>query len=170
MHNLLLKPIGVIHSPFQRASETPIQAALAEGLEGWVEIFPEFVPGLKDLEGFDRVWLCYWFDRAIPAQLLVKPFLDQHPHGVFATRSPCRPNPIGLSCVRLLGVAGGRLQVSGLDILDQTPLLDIKPYVPAFDCFEARRIGWLAGKGVQPVMADSRFELPEPKLKKLKQC
>jgi tRNA (Thr-GGU) A37 N-methylase len=84
---------------------------------------------------------------------------------VFATRSPCRPNAIGLSCVRLLGVAGGRLNVSGLDILDQTPLLDIKPYVPAFDSFEVRRIGWLEGKGAKAVRADGRFEIREPKLK-----
>ena len=130
-----------------------------------MEILPEYTAGLKDLEGFDRIWLFYWFDRAIPGQLLVKPFLDQERHGVFATRSPCRPNAIGLSCVRLLGVAGGRLNVSGLDILDQTPLLDIKPYVPAFDSFEVRRIGWLEGKGAKAVRADGRFEIREPKLK-----
>jgi tRNA (adenine37-N6)-methyltransferase len=165
MSVLSLTPIGIIHSPFKEASGTPIQASMADDAEGWVEVLPQFAAGLKDLEGFDRVWLCYWFDRAIPAQLLVKPFLDEHLRGVFATRSPFRPNPIGLSCVRLLGVTGNRLDVQGLDILDQTPLLDIKPYVPAFDSFETRRIGWLEGKGPKPVLADGRFDLGGPKPK-----
>jgi tRNA (adenine37-N6)-methyltransferase len=161
MNELSVTPIGIIHSPFKEAAGTPIQAAMAEDAEGWVEILPEFTAGLKDLEGFERIWLCYWFDRAVPVQLLVKPFLDEHRRGVFATRSPCRPNPIGLSCVRLLGISGCRLEVRGLDILDETPLLDIKPYVPAFDWFKAHRVGWLEGKGGQSVAADGRFELGE---------
>jgi tRNA-Thr(GGU) m(6)t(6)A37 methyltransferase TsaA len=158
MNDLQLKPIGIIHSPFQRASDTPIQGAMARGAEGWVEIFAEFVEGLKDLEGFERVWLIYWFDRASAPQLIVKPYLDQEEHGVFATRAPCRPNPIGLSCVRLLGVERKGFRIGEVDILDGTPLLDIKPYVPVFDCFEVRRVGWLAGKGAAPVLADGRFE------------
>jgi len=158
MDELQLKPIGIIHSPFQRASDTPIQGAMARGAEGWVEIFAEFVEGLKDLEGFERVWLIYWFDRATAPQLIVKPYLDQEEHGVFATRAPCRPNPIGLSCVRLLGVESAGFRIGEVDILDRTPLLDIKPYVPVFDCFEVRRGGWLAGKGAGRVLADGRFE------------
>ena len=158
MSALLLKPIGTIHSPYRRASDAPVQGAMAKGVEGFVEMFPEFIPGLRDLAGFERVWLLYWFDRATTAQLLVKPYLDTQEHGVFATRSPCRPNPIGLSCVRVLGIDAGRLRISDLDILDQTPLLDIKPYVPAFDRFEAGRVGWLQDKGVQTVLADDRFE------------
>jgi tRNA-Thr(GGU) m(6)t(6)A37 methyltransferase TsaA len=150
MDELQLKPIGIIHSPFQRASDTPIQGAMARGAEGWVEIFAEFVEGLKDLEGFERVWLIYWFDRASAPQLIVKPYLDQEEHGVFATRAPCRPNPIGLSCVRLLGVESKGFRIGEVDILDGTPLLDIKPYVPVFDCFEVRGVGWLAGKGGRP--------------------
>jgi tRNA (adenine37-N6)-methyltransferase len=158
MHELVCKPIGIIHSPFRKATDTPIQGVMAKGVEGSVEVFPEFASALQDLHGFERIWLVYWFDRVGPAQLVVKPFLDEHEHGVFATRSPCRPNPLGLSCVRLLGINGPRLRISDLDILDQTPLLDIKPYVPGFDCFEAKRVGWLQDKGSQPVLADNRFE------------
>jgi len=156
--SMILKPIGLIHSPFRRAAETPIQTRMAEGVEGSVEVFPEFVPALRDLDGFERIWLLYWFDRAAPAQMVVEPFLDQCQHGVFATRSPCRPNPLGLSCVRLLGVDGARLRIGEVDILDATPLLDIKPYVPAFDCFEVQRVGWLANKGSSAAYADDRFE------------
>jgi tRNA-Thr(GGU) m(6)t(6)A37 methyltransferase TsaA len=157
-----LQPIGIIHSPFQHASETPIQSCLTKGAEGTVELFSEFAPALRDLDGFERIWLLYWFDRSVSASLVVKPFLDQIEHGVFATRSPCRPNPIGLSCVRLLSIEGHRLHVGELDILDQTPLLDIKPYVPAFDCFNVERIGWLAGKALDRVLADNRFEKKVP--------
>ena len=158
MSTLILKAIGKVHSPFLQAVGTPIQSAMAQGVEGSVEVLPEFVPGLQDLEGFDRIWLLYWFDRATPSQLAVKPFLDQQEHGVFATRSPCRPNPIGLSCVRLLGIDGGRLRIMDVDILDGTPLGDIKPYAPQFDCFEASRTGWLQNKGGHAVVADGRFE------------
>ncbi len=158
MSDLILKPIGIIHSPFQKAVGTPIQSAMAKGAEGWVEVFAEFAPGLRDLEGFERIWLVYWFDRTTPAQLVVKPFLEQQERGVFATRSPCRPNAIGLSSVRLLGVDGNRLRIGEVDILDETPLLDIKPYVPAFDCFKAGRVGWLDGKDTKAVLADGRFE------------
>ena len=159
MDELQLKPIGIIHSPFQRASDTPIQGAMARGAEGWVEIFAEFVEGLKDLEGFERVWLIYWFDRASAPQLIVKPYLDQEEHGVFATRAPCRPNPIGLSCVRLLGIDGAMLRVAGLDVLDNTPLLDLKPYIPDFDVFDVSRVGWYKRPG-GTATADSRFEKP----------
>jgi tRNA-Thr(GGU) m(6)t(6)A37 methyltransferase TsaA len=156
MMNLI--PIGIIHSPHQRADGTPIQAALAAGVKGTVEIFPEYVEGLRDLDGFERVWLVYWFDRAKAAELVVTPYLDTTPRGLFATRAPCRPNPIGLSAVRLLAVTGPILQVDGLDILDNTPLLDIKPYIPAFDAFEAKRIGWCAEPRGNGTVADGRFE------------
>ena len=159
MSTLILKTIGTVHSPFVRAAGTPIQSAMAQGVEGSVEVFPEFVPGLQDLDGFERVWLLYWFDRATAARLFVKPFLDQQEQGVFATRSPCRPNPIGLSCVRLVGIEGGRLRIMDVDILDGTPLVDIKPYAPQFDCFGGSRTGWLQNKGGQAVVADGRFEL-----------
>lgn len=156
-----LKPIGVIHSPFQQASGTPIQSRAGEGVEATVEIFPEFVAGLKDLNGFERIWLLYWFDRASFEQsgLVVSPYLDPRgSHGVFATRAPARPNPIGISPVRLLDIRGNLLRVSDVDILDRTPLLDIKPYVSQFDAFEVMRSGWLDGLSNWQVKADSRFE------------
>ena len=156
-----LRPIGVIHSPFRQASGTPIQARAAEGIEGKVEIFADFVAGLKDLEGFERIWLLYWFDRAAFGQcsLLVSPYLDPHGvHGVFATRAPARPNPIGISTVRLLELRGNLLRVCDVDILDGTPLLDIKPYATQFDCFEVSRSGWLAESPDWRTTADRRFE------------
>jgi tRNA-Thr(GGU) m(6)t(6)A37 methyltransferase TsaA len=153
-----LTPIGIVHSPHQRAEGTPIQAALAAGVRGTVEVFPEYAGGLRDLDGFERIWLVYWFDRAKPAELMVTPYLDTMPRGLFATRAPCRPNPIGLSSVRLLGISGNALQVEGLDILNNTPLLDIKPYIPAFDAFEAKRIGWCGNAKGGSVAVDGRFE------------
>jgi tRNA (adenine37-N6)-methyltransferase len=162
MNSLILKPIGIIYSPFRQAAETPIQSSMAKGVEGTVELLPEFAPGLRDLEGFDRILLIYWFDRSTATRLVVTPFLDTIEHGVFATRSPCRPNPLGISCVRLVGVEGCRLRIDELDILDQTPLLDIKPYVPAFDCFHVERIGWLKDKIHDRVLADDRFEKNVP--------
>ena len=159
---LRLRPIGVIRSPFREASGTPIQAALAEDAEGSVEVLEEFAGGLKDLEGFERIWLLYWFDRAkSDGQLLVTPYLDTTPRGVFSTRAPSRPNAIGLSSVRLLSVEHNVLKIQGVDVLDGTPLLDIKPYVPRFDCFEAARAGWLDSTTTGRAVADSRFERTE---------
>jgi tRNA-Thr(GGU) m(6)t(6)A37 methyltransferase TsaA len=151
-----LAPIGLIHSPHRQAAGTPIQARFAEGIEGTVEVFPEFAAGVRDLEGFDRIWLLYWFDRAQPAQLEVVPYRDTQTRGVFATRAPSRPNPIGLSCVRLLAVDGARLRVADLDVLDGTPLLDIKPYLPECDVFPVERIGWWA-RAMGARLADDRF-------------
>jgi tRNA-Thr(GGU) m(6)t(6)A37 methyltransferase TsaA len=151
-------PIGVIHTPFQQSEGTPIQSAVANGARGVVELYPEFTPGLLDVVEFERLWLIYLLDRAAAPHLLARPYLDTQEHGIFATRSPARPNHIGLSAVRLLGVEGNRLQVSDVDMLDGTPLLDIKPYVPDFDCFEVKRVGWYAGKSAKNVVADDRFE------------
>jgi tRNA-Thr(GGU) m(6)t(6)A37 methyltransferase TsaA len=153
-----LRPIGVIHSPHTKAAGTPVQSSLAAGAEGTVEVFPQFAAGLKDIEGFERIWLVYWFDRAKESQLVVIPYLDTASHGLFATRAPCRPNPIGISSVRLLEVRGNLLRVDGLDILDNTLLLDIKPYVPSFDAFQAQRVGWIENAKTISVAADSRFE------------
>ncbi len=157
---LTMQPIGVIHSPFTEPAGTPIQAAMAEGVEGRVDVFPEFAAGLKDLDGFDRIWLVYQFDRAPPPRLLVTPFLDDVPRGVFATRAPCRPNPIGLSAVRLERIEGSVLYVRDVDMLDGTPLLDIKPYAPRFDHFEVRRCGWLDHAADGRAVADGRFQAP----------
>ena len=163
-----LKAIGIIHSPFQRAAGTPIQPRAAGGAEGTVQVFDEFAAGLKDLEGFGRIWLIYWFDRAIhrKCNLVVRPYLDDTPRGVFATRAPARPNPIGLSPVRLLEVRGNTLHVSDLDVLDGTPLLDIKPYFPQFDSFTNVKSGWLRGSTLRGAKADNRFEKREVKARR----
>jgi tRNA-Thr(GGU) m(6)t(6)A37 methyltransferase TsaA len=153
-----VSPIGLIHTPFQHAEGTPIQSSVANGAQGVVELFPEFTPGLRDLGDFERLWLIYVLHRASAAQVITRPYLDTQERGVFATRSPARPNHIGLSAVRLLGVEENRLLVSDVDMLDGTPLLDIKPYVPAFDCFNVTRTGWYADKSAEGVVADDRFE------------
>jgi len=152
--------IGVIHSPFQQTKGMPIQLAGAADKQGSVEIFPHYATGLKDLEGFSHVILLYHFHQAGAAQLTVTPYMDNRPRGVFATRAPSRPNPIGISVVRLVAIEQQRLQVSNLDIVDGTPLLDIKPYVPEFDCYAAERIGWLSRYQGQVADAnsDERFD------------
>jgi tRNA-Thr(GGU) m(6)t(6)A37 methyltransferase TsaA len=152
-----LRPIGVIHSPHREAAGTPIQPAYAEDCTGEVIVDPEFADALADLEGFDRLWLLYAFDRAGAYRPRVVPYRDTVAHGLFATRSPCRPNPIGLSAVRLLGREGNRLRVAGLDILDGTPLLDIKPYVPEYDAYPAAAAGWLDARRSERQHADGRF-------------
>jgi tRNA-Thr(GGU) m(6)t(6)A37 methyltransferase TsaA len=141
------KPIGVIHSPFKDPKGTPIQPAGAEGVNGKVEVFPEYAEGLKDIEGFSHIILLYHFHLSKGASLIAKPYMDNEARGVFAMRGPSRPNPIGISIVRLVGVEGNILHIQDVDIVDGTPLLDIKPYVPEFDTRQAKRIGWL-GKNV----------------------
>ena len=139
---IVFRPIGVIHSPFTCEEGTPVQPALSGGTTGWIEVLPEFGKGLQDIEHFERVWLLFWLNKARACRLVVEPYLDKTPHGVFATRSPSRPNPLGMSCVRITGRDGLRLDIADVDILDGTPLLDIKPYVPKFDTFEVSRVGW----------------------------
>lgn len=151
-----LKPIGIIHSPHLQAPGTPIQPRWAEGIEGSVDVDPALAAGLRDLDGIERIWLIYWFDRAGPAALSVVPFLDDKPHGIFATRAPARPNRIGISSVRLLAVEGYCLRIADVDILDGTPLLDIKPYLPSCDVFEVKGLGWYASAGGTGI-ADDRF-------------
>jgi tRNA-Thr(GGU) m(6)t(6)A37 methyltransferase TsaA len=153
------RPIGVVHSPFATIERMPIQASRAQGIAGTVEVFSEFQEGLQDLEGFSHILLLYHFHKAIGHSLKVVPFLDTEPRGVFATRAPKRPNPIGLSLLHLDGVQGNTLRVSDLDILDETPVLDIKPFVPAFDTRADARTGWLetAKKGRASVFSDGRF-------------
>jgi len=145
MAEMLTRPIGIIHTPYKSRNEIPIQASYSE-TTGEVEVFERYVPGLKDIEGFSHVILLYLFHKSPGPSLLVKPFLDSVPRGVFATRHPDRPNPIGLSTVRLLERRGNMLCVKGIDTLDGTPLVDIKPYVPAYDQVVDARIGWLEGK------------------------
>lgn len=135
-------PIGVIRSEHVAVQETPIQPTYAKGCKGRAEIFPEFAEGLRDLDGFSHVYLIYHFHQAGAARLMVKPFLQDVERGVFATRAPCRPNAIGLSVVELVRREGNVLHLDGVDILDGTPLLDIKPYTAKFDRFETSRNGW----------------------------
>lgn len=135
-------PIGIIHSPYTDPQEIPIQGRFSEA-RGEIELFPEYEEGLKDIVGFSHLIILYWFHRAEGHSLLVKPFLDDTPRGLFATRYPTRPNPIGLSVVRLLERKGNILQIAEVDVLDGTPLLDIKPYVPQFDERKEATIGWL---------------------------
>jgi tRNA-Thr(GGU) m(6)t(6)A37 methyltransferase TsaA len=136
------RPIGMIHSEHQAAEKTPIQPAYAKGCKGRAEIFPEFEKGLQDVEGFSHVYLIYHFHHSKSVKLTVKPFLQDVERGVFATRAPCRPNAIGLSVVELVRRDGNVLYLDGLDILDGTPLLDIKPYTAKFDCITTTRNGW----------------------------
>jgi tRNA-Thr(GGU) m(6)t(6)A37 methyltransferase TsaA len=159
MMEIKYKAIGVIRSPFKDVDGMPIQAAGAKGIEGTVEIEPTYQSGLKDLDGFSHVILIYHFHRSRGYDLVVKPFMDDRAHGVFATRAPKRPNPIGMSVVRLASVTGCTLSIQDVDVLDETPLLDIKPFVPEFDVQEAERIGWLSHKSetVHKVKADKRF-------------
>ena len=131
--DITYRPIGVIHSPFTDLREMPIQPTGEASAPGSADVFPEFAEGLKHLEGFSHVILIYHLHGAGKANLTVTPFLGSEPHGLFATRAPARPNAIGLSIVRLLKVEGNILHIANLDILDGTPLLDIKPYVPDFD-------------------------------------
>jgi tRNA-Thr(GGU) m(6)t(6)A37 methyltransferase TsaA len=139
---VLFQPIGVIRSEHARPEQTPIQPRFAVGCRGWVELQPRFAAGLDDLSGFSHVYLIYHLDRAGAPRMRVTPFLQDVERGVFATRAPCRPNAIGLSLVRLVAVEGPVLHVDGIDVLDGTPLLDVKPYAPRYDAVENARGGW----------------------------
>jgi len=136
-----MRPIGVIHSPFTEKGQTPIQPLRSQAA-GSIEVYPEFAAGLQDLEGFSHIIILYIFHQSDGYSLRVKPFLDHQERGLFATRYPYRPNPIGLSIVRLESVQANLLNVADIDVLDGTPLLDIKPYVPDFDVRENARTGW----------------------------
>jgi tRNA-Thr(GGU) m(6)t(6)A37 methyltransferase TsaA len=143
MNEIKYKPIGVIHSPFKEPKRTPIQPVGAKGIDGTVEVFPEYAEGLIGIEGFSHIILIYHFHLSEGAPLKVKPYMDNETHGVFAMRGPSRPNPIGISIVRLVSVEENILNIQDVDIVDGTPLLDIKPYVPEFDIREVERTGWL---------------------------
>jgi tRNA-Thr(GGU) m(6)t(6)A37 methyltransferase TsaA len=158
-NGVLLRPIGVVRSPFTDPVGMPIQPAGACGVRGAVEVFPEYCEGLADLEGFSRIILLYHFHRSEGYSLRVVPFLDDRERGLFATRAPRRPNPIGISTVRLVGVEGCRLAIEDVDVLDGTPLLDIKPYVPEFDAHPDERSGWFGecARDVGEARADHRF-------------
>jgi tRNA-Thr(GGU) m(6)t(6)A37 methyltransferase TsaA len=159
-----LKTIGTIYTPFSDPEEMPIQPVSALGVSGKVVLEPEFGEGLKDLEGFSHIILLYYFHLSSGYTLTVKPFLDDETHGLFATRAPRRPNPIGLSVLRLEKIDGLTLHVSNVDIIDGTPLLDIKPFVPRFDCPPDASTGWLSDKldDVAASRSDDRFSDSAP--------
>ena len=136
------RPIGIIHSGHHDPDHGPIQPCYADGYTGTVEVFEEFAKGLQDIEGYSHIYLLYHLDRAQPGSLLVKPFLQDIEHGIFSTRAPGRPNPIGMSLVRLLSREGNLLHIANIDTLDGTPLLDIKPYSRRIDCVIGTRDGW----------------------------
>ena len=140
-----IRPIGIIRSPFKAKGKTPIQPFKSDKT-GRVEIYKKFAAGLQDILGFSHIILIYRFHKSKSYKLLVKPFLDSRYRGLFSTRYPARPNQIGISVVKLLRQKNNVLFVKGIDVLDRTPLLDIKPYVPKFDAAKKVRIGWLKGK------------------------
>ncbi len=159
MNKIQYDPIGIIHSPYKTTQGTPIQPSGAKGVAGSIEIFPEYAAGLADLGGFSHIYVLYHFHLTKKFALKVKPFLDDRQRGLFATRAPSRPNPIGLSVVRLIEITDNTLRVEDIDVVDGTPLLDIKPYVPAFDAPRVDKTGWLAQKtgNIHKAADDGRF-------------
>jgi tRNA-Thr(GGU) m(6)t(6)A37 methyltransferase TsaA len=153
------RPIGVIRTPFADAEGMPIQAGSARNAAGHIDLAPCLIDGLRDIEGFSHLTLIWYLHRVCEERLVVTPFLDDQPHGIFATRAPARPNPIGLSVVRLVKVEGTRLHIEDVDMLDESPLLDIKPYVPSFDDRSPARTGWYRDRldRSEPPVSDRRF-------------
>ena len=160
MNSVNYQHIGFIYTPFDTLEGMPIQPAASKGVKGRIELLPEFCEGLTHLDGFSHIILLYHLHRSEGYSLMVTPFLDDQPHGVFATRAPRRPNPMGISTVKLAGINGNILHIENIDMLNGTPLLDIKPYVPFFDAAEDIRTGWLqsAGAHVGQAVSDRRFQ------------
>jgi tRNA-Thr(GGU) m(6)t(6)A37 methyltransferase TsaA len=163
MNKLKCIPIGVIHSPYKEPKGTPIQPIAGRGIEGTIEVFQEYEEGLKDLDGFSHIILLYHFHISEGYSLKVIPFMDDHPRGLFSTRAPRRPNPIGISVVQLIKIEGHMLHIKDLDIVDGTPLLDIKPFVPEFDSRDTRKKGWLEKNisKISKLKDDGRFTQPQ---------
>jgi tRNA-Thr(GGU) m(6)t(6)A37 methyltransferase TsaA len=159
MEAITYTPIGVVRSPFTTLEGMPLQTVAAQGVQGAVELEPAYAEGLKDLAAFSHIILLTHLHRMSGFSLEVTPYLDDQLHGIFATRSPRRPNPIGLSIVRLITIEGRTLLIEDVDVLDGAPLLDLKPYVPAFDARETERIGWFSGRidRVHTTRSDERF-------------
>lgn len=159
MSQITFSPIGIIRSPFTEKAGMPIQSNAGKGIKGNVELFEEFKEGLMDLVGFSHIILIYHLHRSERFKLKVKPFLDEQERGVFATRAPNRPNAIGISVVKLLEINGNLLTIENIDILDGTPLLDIKPYIIEFDCFRTESNGWISNKmkRLNDLKSDNRF-------------
>ena len=151
--------IGIIHTPFTRLEGMPIQPAGAKGVKGTIELKPEYIKGLKDIEGFSHIILIFHFHLSTGFSLEVIPFMDDKLHGVFTTKAPHRPNPIGLSTVRLIKVVKNILHIEDVDMINGTPLLDIKPFVPKFDNRICEKTGWLTEKKyLSKIKSDKRFK------------
>ncbi|MDK2982106.1 MAG: tRNA (adenine37-N6)-methyltransferase [Chloroflexota bacterium] len=157
---ITFEPIGVVHSPFSDLADMPIQPTGEQAAEGTLELFPDYCEALADLDGFSHIYALYYFHKSKGWKASIVPFLDTQARGLFSTRAPRRPNPIGLSLLRVLSVEGCVVKVAGVDILDGTPLLDIKPYIPQFENPQDVRVGWLAGHAdqVKRKRSDHRFE------------
>jgi tRNA-Thr(GGU) m(6)t(6)A37 methyltransferase TsaA len=160
MGKIIINPIGVIRTPHTNIKNMPIQPIAAEGIKGHIELLPEYVAGLKDLEGFSHITLVYHFHKIVGFRLEVIPFMDDQSHGIFASKAPKRPNAIGISTVKLIAISGNIIHIEQVDMLDKTPLIDIKPFYPRYDNRENVKIGWLEKNKNLPVeklRADDRF-------------
>jgi tRNA-Thr(GGU) m(6)t(6)A37 methyltransferase TsaA len=161
LEQILINPIGVIHTPFHNVENMPIQPIAAEGIIGYIELLPEYVDGLKDLQGFSHITLVYRFHKIIGYNLEVIPFMDTESRGIFATKAPKRPNAIGISTVKLLEIDRNIIHIEQVDMLNGTPLIDIKPFYPRYDNRENVSIGWLEKNKDLPLemlRADNRFK------------
>jgi tRNA (adenine37-N6)-methyltransferase len=158
MSNIIYKPIGVMHSSFENPKGMPIQPSGAEGQKGIIEVYKEYEEGLKDIEGFSHIYVIYHLHKITKSKLSVIPFMDVIPHGIFATRAPARPNAIGLSVLRLMQRENNLLIVDGIDILDATPILDLKPFFEKYDNRFNTKRGWLNNNNrAEQIKADNRF-------------
>lgn len=161
-NQISIQPIGIIHTPFNTIKDMPIQPLAAEGVKGFIELFPEYAEGLTDLEEFSHITLLYHFHKINNYDLLVKPFMDTKKHGIFATKSPKRPNAIGLSTVKLLGIENNVIHIEMVDMLNGTPLIDIKPFFAKFDNRTNTKSGWLDNQlniPIHELRSDERFKL-----------
>ena len=161
MEQIIIHPIGIIHTPHTDVKNMPIQPIAAEGIKGYIEIFPQYIAGLKDIEGFSHLTLLYHFHKISGYELEVVPFMDTESHGIFSCKAPKRPNAIGLSTVRLISVEGNKIHIEQVDMLDGTPLIDIKPFYPRYDNRENVEIGWLEKNKNLPLevlRSDERFK------------
>ena len=160
MEPIIINPIGVIRTPHTDVKNMPIQPIAAEGIKGYIELLPEFIPGLKDLEGFSHITLVYRFHKINGFDLVTIPFMDDEAHGIFACKAPKRPNAIGISTVKLIGIETNIIHIEQVDMLDGTPLIDIKPFYPRYDNRENVKIGWLEKNKDLPLeklRADERY-------------
>lgn len=161
MESIMINPIGVIHTPFKEVKNMPIQPLAADGIKGYIELLPDFVPGLKDLEGFSHITLLYRFHKIVGYELEVIPFMDTENRGIFSCKAPKRPNALGISTVKLISIEGNIIHIEQVDMLDGTPLIDIKPFYPMYDNRENVRTGWLEESGdlaFKKLHSDDRFK------------